>query len=279
MHQWLQSRERRVGETANVPPTVAFALEAIRTSSPMSEHATRRPLSLRNISPLLMMVALVFSLMVTPILEQRFHSRAFVYLGATMVLVIGVFVNSRRQVLFVPTLMLAALTIFVTWSTLVADYAPLFVISCLLAASFYAVVAGIMMILVLRRHLATVQSVFGAVCTYLLLGLSWSELYWAAARLNDEAFCFPPYVSASNIQAAEHEKSLPAFSDMVYFSFVTMSTLGYGDIRPQTSGARTLAWMQSVLGQFYLAVLVAWIVNSIGGWSKESQQDAEVDSS
>ena len=75
------------------------------------------------------------------------------------------------------------------------------------------------------------------------------------------------------------KESFPAFSEMIYFSFVTMSTLGYGDIHPRTPGARTLAWMQSVLGQFYLAVLVAWIVNSIRLWHTKPELDAAEDSS
>ena len=102
------------------------------------------------------MAALVIALLVSPLLEQRFHSRVLIYLGATLVLVIGVFVNGRRHVLFIPCLALAVLTISVTWSTLVADYAPLFVISCLLAAAFYALIAGIL--LVLRRRNTWPQS-------------------------------------------------------------------------------------------------------------------------
>ena len=147
----------------------------------MCTNPTTEKFSLRNASPLLLMGALVIALMITPILEQRFHSRAILYAGVTLVLVIGVFVNGRRQMLFIPSLVLALLTISVTWSTLIADYAALFVISCLLATLFYALIAGVMLILVLTRHLATVQSVFGAVCVYLLLGLGWAELYWAAA--------------------------------------------------------------------------------------------------
>ena len=54
-----------------------------------------------------------------------------------------------------------------------------------------------------------------------------------------------------------------SFSQMVYFSFVTMSTLGYGDITPRSPVAQTFAWMQSVAGQFYIAVLVAWMVSEI----------------
>ena len=257
-----------------------------RTADVMCTNPTTEKFSLRNASPLLLMGALVIALMITPILEQRFHSRAILYAGVTLVLVIGVFVNGRRQMLFIPSLVLALLTISVTWSTLIADYAALFVISCLLATLFYALIAGVMLILVLTRHLATVQSIFGAVCVYLLLGLGWAELYWAAARVDAAAFQFPPDAALVDRDTADGKEesvdgkeSFPAFSEMIYFSFVTMLTLGYGDIHPRTPGARTLAWMQSVLGQFYLAVLVAWIVNSIRLWHTKPELDAAEDSS
>jgi len=97
-------------------------------------------------------------------------------------------------------------------------------------------------------------------CVYLLLGLSWAQLYWATERMDHESLSF---ASRAAIEEPEDSESIAPFSEVVYFSFVTMSTLGYGDIVPETPLARTLAWMQSVLGQFYLAVLVAWLVSAI----------------
>jgi hypothetical protein len=52
-------------------------------------------------------------------------------------------------------------------------------------------------------------------------------------------------------------------SQMIYFSFVTMSTLGYGDITPRTPLAQTVTWMQAVTGQFYLVILIARLVNEL----------------
>jgi uncharacterized membrane protein len=51
-------------------------------------------------------------------------------------------------------------------------------------------------------------------------------------------------------------------SGWLYFSFVTMTTLGYGDISPVSAVARTLAYMQAVFGQFYIAILVAGLVSA-----------------
>jgi uncharacterized membrane protein len=211
-------------------------------------------------SLLLLLLALVFALMIMPALEQAFRSRVFICAGVTAVLVFGVFVNQKRRRLFIVYGIFSAIAISVTWTTLFVDHASLFVISCILEGLFYAAIAVMLLIGVLRRRWSEIDSVFGAVCVYLLLGLCWAQLYWATERLDGESLSVAGQVIAGR---SSDPDSIAAFSDMVYFSFVTMSTLGYGDITPETPAAKTLTWMQSVLGQFYLAVLVAWLVNSI----------------
>jgi hypothetical protein len=226
----------------------------------------------RSSSLLLLLISLVFALLVTPAMEESsFGGRVLIYVGVTAVLVFGVFVNRTRHWLFYPCLALAVLAVSVTWVTLLMDYHVLFVASCVLEAAFYATIACILLVAVLKKHLATLGSIFGALCVYLLLGLSWAQLYWATERMDRESLSFAGRAtneepaddeSIVRISEADDEK-IARFSDVVYFSFVTMSTLGYGDIVPETPLARTLAWMQSVVGQFYLAVLVAWLVSAI----------------
>ena len=90
----------------------------------------------------------------------------------------------------------------------------------------------------------------GAICVFLLLGLIWSYAY---SLLN---LIVPNSFTGSGTQGG-------AVSDSgwLYFSFVTLTTLGYGDITPVSASARTLAFMQAVAGQFYIAVLVAGLVS------------------
>ena len=90
----------------------------------------------------------------------------------------------------------------------------------------------------------------GAVCVYLLLGVIWAFAYTLLDLLSPGSFqgfspLDDPYWD----------------SEWLYFSFVTMTTLGYGDILPISATARALAYMQSVSGQFYVAVLVAGLVS------------------
>jgi hypothetical protein len=91
----------------------------------------------------------------------------------------------------------------------------------------------------------------GAVCVFLLLGLIWAFAYSLLELVAPDSFRgFSPGHG-------------PGFdTGWIYFSFVTLTTLGYGDITPVTATARTLAYMQAIAGQFYVAVLVAGLVSA-----------------
>lgn len=91
----------------------------------------------------------------------------------------------------------------------------------------------------------------GAICVFLLLGMIWAFAYSLLELAVPDSF------RGLGVGAG------PEFdSGWLYFSFVTLTTLGYGDITPATGIARTLAYMQAVAGQFYVAVLVAGLVSA-----------------
>ena len=102
----------------------------------------------------------------------------------------------------------------------------------------------------------TSERVYGAVCAYLLIGFLFADLYGFIALVDENAFS----VSA-NIEARWAEENYQGAGELLnYFSFVTMTTLGYGDIAPVSPAARTLAWMQALVGQLYLAITIAGLV-------------------
>jgi hypothetical protein len=207
---------------------------------------------------LLLLVVLVVTLMIMPLFEGYAFGRALIYTGTSGVLIAGTYANRDRRRYFWLAAIVTALVLPVTWSTLLSNHIALFLTSCLVEAVFYAGIAGVILVAVIRKRMATVQAIFGAVSVYLLLGLAWAQLYWATERWERESLRYPSYILESRTN-----EGLADFSHVVYFSFVTMSSLGYGDIVPETRVAQTLAWMQAVVGQFYLAVLVAWVVSEI----------------
>ncbi|MDX1403290.1 MAG: potassium channel family protein [Woeseiaceae bacterium] len=93
--------------------------------------------------------------------------------------------------------------------------------------------------------------IVGAVCVYLLLGVIWSILYDVLEFLQPGAF-----------KGLTQSASAAWSPDWLYFSFVTITTLGYGDITPVSQTARSLAFAEAVVGQFYIAILVAGLVSA-----------------
>ena len=91
-------------------------------------------------------------------------------------------------------------------------------------------------------------------CLYLVIGLFWGTLYTWLEVLSPGAF-------SGALLENPGTSELHLFN---YFSLVTLTSLGYGDITPQIPGAASLCQMQAILGQFFTAVLVAWLVGMYG---------------
>ncbi len=90
---------------------------------------------------------------------------------------------------------------------------------------------------------------YGAMCVYLLMGLVWAIVYTTI-------FDFWP----TSFNGMETPGSPAVFDDFLYFSFVTLTSLGYGDISPVAPLARTFAYLEVIAGQFYIAIMVAGLV-------------------
>jgi len=114
--------------------------------------------------------------------------------------------------------------------------------------AFLAVVVVMIIGFVLRARDVDLGIVLGAVCAYLVLAVMWGIGYELLHKLDPTAFSMP--------RAAGGRGATP----LMYFSFVTVTTLGYGDITPASSLARVLSMLEAVVGQLYLVVLVARLV-------------------
>jgi hypothetical protein len=114
-----------------------------------------------------------------------------------------------------------------------------------------------------RHPKVTAETVMGALCIYLLLGVVFALLFGFAADFSDKPF----FVQTKH----------PDASDYVYFSYVTMATVGYGDLTPRGSGERMLAALEGLMGQLYLVTVVALLVSNLG--RDRPNRDTDVDES
>ena len=125
---------------------------------------------------------------------------------------------------------------------------PVFLTAGLVLIAF--VVANLLRF-VLRAPSVNVEVLCASISAFLMLGLLWTLAYWLVDQLDPGAFAF---------NTNEGRQSISGFNAF-YFSFVTLSTVGYGDITPVSKVARMLAAMEAMTGLLYVAVLIARLVS------------------
>jgi ion channel len=141
----------------------------------------------------------------------------------------------------------------------------------LVASGLVAVFAGIVVWLVygsaMRAHRPVGDRIVGAICVYLLIGLGYGAVYETLDAVIPGSLRFP----------ADTAWTAPSSLRYRYFSFVTLATLGYGDVTPATPLAGTLASLEAIAGQLYIGITVARLVSlSImerGGSGERSKPD------
>lgn len=119
----------------------------------------------------------------------------------------------------------------------------------LLHLVFFAYVSIVMLRYIFSTQQVTVDIIFAALCTYLIIGLAWIFIYSCIELRVPGSFSS---ITANDYQAQQH--------DFLYYSFVTLSTLGYGDVTPLNDFAKPWAIIESIIGQFYLAIVLARLV-------------------
>ncbi|MHC5011725.1 MAG: potassium channel family protein [Planctomycetota bacterium] len=149
---------------------------------------------------------------------------------------------------------LGLLTLAAGWGQLLERHEAVVTADHVLRAVFLLLCSGLILRYVVQGGAVTLDRILAALCVYLLLGLVWAEFYGLVHVYAPDSFHFATEEAHTTASAVAHR------SRTVYFSFVTMTTLGYGDITPTSGVTRSLAIVQATVGQIYLTVLVARLV-------------------
>jgi len=153
------------------------------------------------------------------------------------------------------TVLLMAIPLFASrlWAHYGDGVAPL-ITYAVLNSIFLATVLALCLTRVLDSKPVTEDKIMGALCVYLLIGVLFSFVYEINYTLDPTAIDL----------GAEYSESLDPeeFWVFIYFSFVTLTTLGYGDVLPVAPFARAMATLEAVVGPLYLAILIARLVSA-----------------
>lgn len=115
---------------------------------------------------------------------------------------------------------------------------------------YYLFVFGSIMGYVLDNSPVTADKIAGSISAYILIGIIWAVVYALFYHLHPKSFLLPEHLQSESIMGIWS----------IYFSFTTLTTLGYGDITPQLPAVQSYAVMEAACGQVFLAVIIARLV-------------------
>jgi len=205
----------------------------------------------RRFSTVELLIALALLFFVFPFVEELRGGDIIVSLLLSLVLLSAVLAVADRKGIFYVALLLAIPAIVGRWiNHFQPDLVPppVFLTAGLVLIAF--VVANLLRF-VLRAPSVNAEVLCASISAYLMLGLLWTLAYWLVDQLTPGAFAFNTAMGTHSI------RGFNAF----YFSFITLCTVGYGDITPVSKVARMLAAMEGITGLLYVAVLIARLVS------------------
>jgi hypothetical protein len=207
-------------------------------------------LRLGGMTVLLLMLAGTIFIVPAFVTEDRTLA-LFADVSWTVILISGIVAVVNHRKLAASLAALSALAIAVRWAEWSGVLAPppLLREGSTMLAVFVLGSAVAINVFASGRDLR--DRIFGAIVLYLLIGLTFAVVYAVVERVATVSFEARPHGAAG-------------FSEWVYFSFVTLTTVGFGDITPATRAARALTTLEALVGQLYPAIIIARLVSLKG---------------
>lgn len=202
----------------------------------------------RSLTALLVYVA-VNTFVVIPFVHFRAGEISYSVIYS-LILLSGVFAFGAGLHAKLTILLLAIASFAVHWALMIHVSTPLQIVDDVLSMAFFASLIGFVMWHIFREGDITFHRIQGAVAVYMIVGLIFSKAYHLIFLLDPHAFSMP----------ALQESVESFYSRFIYFSYVTMTTLGYGDIIAINMGAKSLVMIEGLIGQLFPAIMITRLV-------------------
>ena len=193
-------------------------------------------------------MAILCFLVLGPIFQDFVRVRILMDIFITVILISGIYAVSKKKYVPVAASLLSLPLLMSMWLTHFVEIYSLTLIGDCFGILFMAFIVIIILSHIFKEHRVTYNVIYGAIVAYLLMAITWVFIFSILEGLHPGSFV---------IAEVHPEVDRPLF---VYYSFVTITTLGYGDITPVTETAKSFSLLEAVTGQLYLAILVARLV-------------------
>ena len=197
---------------------------------------------------LALLLLILAMLIIVPLADEFVRLRMLMDIFWSAIFIAVIYAVSQKKHHILVGVLLALPMLGSIWSRYFVQYSALEAVGGICGAVFFIFAIIQILIFVYTQKEVTRDLIVGAAIVYLLMALAWAFIYGAVESLHPGSFSIP---EIQGITTSRH---------FLYYSFVTITTLGYGDITPVTSLARSLCILQAVIGQLYLVVQVAWLV-------------------
>jgi voltage-gated potassium channel len=160
---------------------------------------------------------------------------------------------------FVAGMTLALAALAGNWIGVFVESLPLLFASRAVTVAFLGLVVWTLLGDIARQTRIQPETIYQAACVYLLLGVMFALFYASVSEIDARAFA-PIATPGGAPGSPDGGTGGAGMAKWVYFSFITLTTVGYGDITPIAPAARSFVIVEALLGQFFVAVLVARLV-------------------
>lgn len=198
----------------------------------------------------LLFFLVLYGFIIYPLAGTDGKTNTLAALSFSVVLLLGVLSTTKHKGARMGMVVLAGFAFTSHWLHFFIRGHVVHVVAAAAGAVFFAVLASLITARVFRSGNISVFRIYGAIAVYLLIGILWGDLYLLIYLFKPGSFYFDPATQYGD----------PPISELIYFSFTTLTTLGFGDIVPVHPMARSMATFEALVGQLYPAVLLARLV-------------------
>lgn len=207
---------------------------------------------------LLFMCSLLVIFLFFPFIHEQYSGYfVIIELCFTLLLIMGIYIVSDNDKVLTVAILIALMAFIIIWFNMFIRSDKLLITGLILEIAFFAMTTVTIISHVLEYRKVSADKIYGAISAYFLIGIIWTLIYITLENAHPGSFSFLNTPYSSTDELFSHRFYFPSF---IYYSFVTQTTLGYGDIVPLTTPARIFSAMQAVVGQLYVAVLIARLV-------------------